>query len=467
MADKSIVGSVLTKTKTGTEWKAIAGGGGYDDTAIKARVKAVEDKVNDPDTGLTALSDDLAQLGNTGRTLAATPEKMRPVIQITDDDGAVEAYSFWKPIMQSKGIPVCFAVSPGTISRGNPRYLSWAQVDELAALGGEIECHGNTDEFIGDLDRDAFAANLDAAIAGFKAYGYKPVEYVTHGSTFNPHMFEVVPQRFRCAERTANSQFIKPPIMTFALGRKYFDHYTLDELKAMVDKIKSEGGWLRLAGHASYYTDGTASALIIAMIDYAKAQGVEFVTAAQAMDIYGNAVETGGYDSSTMACKGTVIDCNGDTHLSDGSYPDYKLISHNTTTQDLRTITIVRGDNGEGFALKRARMIVKIPVATTNEYAVAYFFMQNGGNQNLRIPSTLNNAKTMRMDVACYVENGAWRCNGSSCVQTVNYGQMYQRLEDAPVMQSEKPYITKCEITTASTSVFPVGTEVLIYGVRM
>lgn len=40
------------------------GGSSYDDTAIKARVKAVEDKVDDPDTGLAALSGDIAQQQN-------------------------------------------------------------------------------------------------------------------------------------------------------------------------------------------------------------------------------------------------------------------------------------------------------------------------------------------------------------------------------------------------------------------
>lgn len=398
--------------------------------------------------------------------VATTRNPARPVIQITDDDGAVEAYSFWKPIMQSKGIPVCFAVPPGTISSGNPRYLSWAQVDELAALGGEIECHGNTDEFIGDLDRDAFAANLDAAIVGFRAHGYKPVEYVTHGSTFNPHMFEVVPQRFRCAERTSNSQYIKPPIMTYALGRKYFDHYTLDELKAMVDKVKTEGGWLRLAGHASYYTDGTAAALISDMIDYAISQGVEFVTAAQAMDIYGNAIETGGYDSSTMACNGTVIDCAGNTHLSENSHGDWELIAHTTLTEEQRNFGSARDVDGNGYKLSAARMIVKLPICTTNEYAVCYFYLSGSKNQNVRIPSTLSSSQTRRIDAKCWLDNGMWQMSGSSCAYSANYGQVYQRLEDEPVLQKEYPAITRWELSTAATSVYPVGTEVWVYGIR-
>lgn len=69
--------------------------------------------------------------------------------------------------------------------------------------------------------------------------------------------------------------------------------YTLEDVKAWVDKAVQDGGWLILMTHAWYTTFDAAQ--LKELVGYIRASGAELMDLYDALDATGNVVEAGDY----------------------------------------------------------------------------------------------------------------------------------------------------------------------------
>jgi peptidoglycan/xylan/chitin deacetylase (PgdA/CDA1 family) len=83
-----------------------------------------------------------------GRSL---PEK--PVI-LTFDDGYRDNYENAFPILQHYGFTAAFFILTEPIDRGSERYMTWPQIEEMAAAGMDIEPHSKTHPDLRNRPRD-------------------------------------------------------------------------------------------------------------------------------------------------------------------------------------------------------------------------------------------------------------------------------------------------------------------------
>jgi peptidoglycan/xylan/chitin deacetylase (PgdA/CDA1 family) len=72
---------------------------------------------------------------------AALPAK--PVV-LTFDDGYSDHYVNAFPLLREFGMTATFFIITDTADHGSPNYMTWAQIDEMAAAGMSIESHTKT-----------------------------------------------------------------------------------------------------------------------------------------------------------------------------------------------------------------------------------------------------------------------------------------------------------------------------------
>ena len=87
--------------------------------------------------------------------------------------------------------------------------------------------------------------------------------------------------------------------------------YTLEDVKAWVDKAVQDGGWLILMTHAWYTTFDAAQ--LKELVGYIRASGAELMDLYDALDATGNVVEAGDYQKpgADAAEPFFVVDADG------------------------------------------------------------------------------------------------------------------------------------------------------------
>jgi peptidoglycan/xylan/chitin deacetylase (PgdA/CDA1 family) len=81
------------------------------------------------------------------------PLPPKPVV-LTFDDGYRDNHEYALPLLQRYGYTGAFFLSVAFIDSGNPEYLTWDQVADMAAAGMDIEAHGYTHPDLRDSDMD-------------------------------------------------------------------------------------------------------------------------------------------------------------------------------------------------------------------------------------------------------------------------------------------------------------------------
>lgn len=120
------------------------------------------------------LNDQISYLkcaGYTPTTMAAlfaafeghAPLPENPII-LTFDDGWSDHYTYLFPILQEQGVVASLGIITGAIDEPAP-YMTWAQVQEMAAAGHEMMSHSATHPDMNGVDD----AQLENEIAGSKA----------------------------------------------------------------------------------------------------------------------------------------------------------------------------------------------------------------------------------------------------------------------------------------------------------
>ena len=101
------------------------------------------------DEGYTTIS--LHQLYDALMFGAALPAKS---IVLTFDDGYIDHYEYVFPTLQNHGFTGTFFVITGRADSGDPAYMNWQQITEMAATGMSMEAHTKHHPSLDQRDRD-------------------------------------------------------------------------------------------------------------------------------------------------------------------------------------------------------------------------------------------------------------------------------------------------------------------------
>lgn len=92
---------------------------------------------------------------------------------ITFDDGRQNNHDFAFPILRKYGVAATFFVSPGLV--GQPGFMNWDTIKNLAHHGMEIGCHGYAHEDFSQLPPETGREFLQKAKAEFSHHLSEPV----------------------------------------------------------------------------------------------------------------------------------------------------------------------------------------------------------------------------------------------------------------------------------------------------
>lgn len=232
------------------------------------------------------------------------PPKM--MLTIIDDDGYSKFYSDLLPVIRAKHVPITSAVICKRIDTSTGGYMTWAQVQECYLAGADIVSHTyehitpedviansvTVDELVEDYQRayndlsihgiisPSLVFNNDSAKYGKQQKAAKQVyDYAFSNQTVhlnNDNITDVINHRGATAPYNILRCDITPTTGDGGQVR------TLDQLKDMIDKLKTAGeGWLIWMTHTSsgdWPNDSTEADKISGAIDYALEQGVKVVS---------------------------------------------------------------------------------------------------------------------------------------------------------------------------------------------
>lgn len=227
----------------------------------------------------------------------------RAMVSFTDDDCRKEVYEniidgvdhgLFK-LIKDTGIPYILACPPGNI--GNNNYMTKSQLLEMHRAGVEISCHtwkeSNMTEY---ASAEALDDDLSDCMAMYRQWGIKGVEaYAYCQGVYEDDYMGAVKNHFRMGF-TVTKGINQIPYESYYMKRvEVFPKdgsNSLDDVKAYVDQVEREGGWLILMTHAWYESFDSAT-LRDDLIPYIRSKGVEIVSVSEAIRTTGNVVDTG------------------------------------------------------------------------------------------------------------------------------------------------------------------------------
>jgi len=222
-------------------------------------------------------------------------ETPMPMITIIDDDGHHGFYNLVLPLIKSKHVPIASAV---VTNRANgdtesSSWMDWSEIIECYENGAEILCHNFTHmsaETASGLSVEEMQWNYQKAKNQLREHGITSDIFVYNGATGDmTQCIEAAKRVFRGAIKSGGnitnftSHGDRWGIRRYPCDDRLSD---VNELYALVDKVKSTGGWMIWMVHTSdTLTANTIGNLELA-IDYARSQGVAIVTAECGFDYY-------------------------------------------------------------------------------------------------------------------------------------------------------------------------------------
>lgn len=121
------------------------------------------------------------------------PLPENPVV-ISFDDGYADMYTNAFPILQEFGFTATFFVVTEWIDQANPNYLSWPQVQEMAAAGMRIETHTKTHPDLTDKPYDFIVYEILGSIESIEAYtGIRPRFLSYPAGAYDEYLLEQLP----------------------------------------------------------------------------------------------------------------------------------------------------------------------------------------------------------------------------------------------------------------------------------
>lgn len=257
--------------------------------------------------------------------------RRKPLLTITDDDGAKEFYDYLLPIIRKKGVPItsCFPSSTMPFETNerinitsNVQTMTLSELKEVQEAGGEVVGHGLVD--LRTLDSEAIENELretkrHLADYGIYTNGYaypdggdnEEIRYLTN--KYYDYGLWRTDQEGQILSNSGNIADYR--IVRFQFGGYYnIDNgkftennvkpYTLEAFKMALDEAIANNSWLVICLHAwlmvgenkmTEYKDIDQLVLLESAIDYAKEKGIDIVTCEEGYKMFGNAVIGGDY----------------------------------------------------------------------------------------------------------------------------------------------------------------------------
>lgn len=271
------------------------------------------------------------QLAETGVAVKTTEQRMnseiiprknqKAVMIFQDDDGRTTFRSKWLGIIEEKNVPVTIGVITSFV--GKATYMDWTDLKDLRDnFGVELVNHTHTHPRLGDITDAQLYDEFKKSTEILTREGCTPnimiYPYGSQGTSVRKIGREFLRGAFDIRQ-TVNT----PPLETFRINRVSLGEETNNTLafyKSKIDECVEKKGLLVWMSHSQYESfDATQIQHIKDMIDYARSLGVEILNTSQALDIYGNIIDTGDYSGSQQLSEYTVMGVDGIIHSKSNS----------------------------------------------------------------------------------------------------------------------------------------------------
>jgi peptidoglycan/xylan/chitin deacetylase (PgdA/CDA1 family) len=116
----------------------------------------------------------------------------KPVI-ITLDDGYRDNYENAFPILKEMGLTATFFIVTDFIDKGNPNYMTWEMVEEIAEAGMRPESHSKTHPDLRDQEQDFLVWEILGSQETLEAHlGYRPRYFAYPGGRYDEAVIEIL-----------------------------------------------------------------------------------------------------------------------------------------------------------------------------------------------------------------------------------------------------------------------------------
>lgn len=120
----------------------------------------------------------------------ALPSK--PII-ITLDDGYRDNYENAFPVLRELGMEATFFVATEFVDQGNPNYMTWPMIKEMAAAGMRIEPHSKTHPDLSQLDRASIIWQVRGSQETIEAHiGTRPRYFAYPGGRYDGEVIQIM-----------------------------------------------------------------------------------------------------------------------------------------------------------------------------------------------------------------------------------------------------------------------------------
>ena len=212
---------------------------------------------------------------------------IKGIITIIDDDGRKEFMKKLLPIIKEKKVSIATAVVPECAENKTDRFMSWNEIKKCKKDGAEVLCHTLkhrkpvvTNKMKSVQLRDEY----EEASRILKKQGYDGDILVYCYSTGKIKKAQkCAAQVYKCAIDCSGFSINTPESDMYFLRRYKLEPYLADdpgEIKGWIDNTKKNGGWMIWSIHCETpRVNDKALKNLRNIIDYARKQGVEIVTA--------------------------------------------------------------------------------------------------------------------------------------------------------------------------------------------
>lgn len=225
------------------------------------------------------------------KATCAVTVRIKGIITIIDDDGTYAFQNKLLPIVREKGISIATAVIAGKVGNysksGKPLLMTWDDIQKCEEQGAEVLCHTLyhwSETQTRNMSYSEIYDEYKQARDLMKEHGYDgDILVYSKGTGKVRDAQSAASKLFKCGIYCAGNKTNYDDANLYRLAR-YRIQDDLDpnpeKVQALVDKVRQEGGWMIWIIHsnAKCVTD-TAVKNLSGIIDYAKAQNVEIVTA--------------------------------------------------------------------------------------------------------------------------------------------------------------------------------------------
>ena len=212
---------------------------------------------------------------------------IKGILTIIDDDGRKEFMQKLLPIIKEKKVSIATAVVPTWVDNKKENFMTWDEIKKCEKGGAEVLCHtlkhhGPVET--NKMEQAEIKAEYEEAARILKKHGYDADILVYSRSTGKIKKAQkAAAQVYKCGIFCAGASVNDPGANMYYLKRYKLETNLAsdpDTIKGWIDNTKKNGGWMIWSIHcATAPVNDKALKNLRDVIDYAKKQGIEIVTA--------------------------------------------------------------------------------------------------------------------------------------------------------------------------------------------